>query len=177
MRGNEFLDTTRTATEAGKVSVNFLPFGHEAIEKGKKLLPVVDGNIAEKYVSGDAYFRIGVVWGDRAFGEKIGNYHAILQRLHPANDEGGPSSSNCKIVHAGEMSGGRSWDKFQVLIDVCHSENGAESVIPSVVWFEPDDLLHQIRVDAGEFAGDVGIKAGKVVTGRKVDVLDVRLGG
>ena len=110
-------------------------------------------NIAERYLAGSIYLRIGAFWSDGSIERQLGKYYALIQVAGTGKND--PSLVDNEPLHTSHTPLGINGNEFHMLVDVRHSKNIPENFVPSVVRLCPENGLSQIAVEAAKVSNHV----------------------
>lgn len=160
-----------------KACVHTPEFFDHGPEKGHQRFASVGwGALAKRYLSGDVYLRLGIVWGDGAVREKVGKYHAFIEVAGATDDESDVTATYREIADPGHFATRADSDQFHVLVDVRHAKDGPQRLVRSIVRPEPDDLFEQIAVEIDDFVGPAfSLKVAEAITAREVNFAGIDL--
>lgn len=160
-----------------KAKVHTPDFFDHGAEKGHQRFASQGwANIAERYLTGNIYLRIGAFWGDGPIVGQFGKYYALIQIAGAREDE--PTTVNDVVIDSLNAPLGVDSDEFHVFVDIRHAEDGPKRLVRSVVRPEHDDLFDKIAVELVNLVGPArALEILKPVTAREFDVFNVNGGG
>lgn len=125
------------------------------------------GRLAERYLAGDLYLRIGAVWGDRSFSSKIRKHYAFIEVSRPRDDKSGVGVFNRKVVEQADAACRANSDQFHVLVDVRHTKDSPQRLVSSIIRPGFEDSLAKIAVEMSKVADQSAVLSIEACAGRQ----------
>lgn len=123
-------------------------------EANQRFASVGWGGLAKRYLSGEVYLGIGFYWRDASHGAQIRKDYAIIQVARSAVEN--PGSPELEAIDAAKVATGTNSNQLHVLVDVRHTKNGAENLVPSIVSVASEDGLPQVGIKPQQAATHTG---------------------
>lgn len=136
---------------------------------------LVGFDIAESYLAGDVYLRVGMFWGDSPAWPKIGKHYARIEIASLARDN---QPSKCvrylEVADSSYSAACSNGDEFHVLVDVAHSARSAKRVVRSIVRPESNNLFEQIAIKFVDLVGPaLAFEVSHAFAARKLDLFGI----
>src|SRR5690606_6458173 len=101
-----------------KACVRPLSFFQHGPQKFDKRFPTEWRALTKRYLSGDVQLCIGIVWGDGAVREQIGNHYALIQVAGAGYDDACVGTFDGEVTHQRDAAGRVNRNEFHVLVDI-----------------------------------------------------------